>query len=241
MIRRFVALASVALGAAACHFGANAEERDPGTTITRTYQIGAFDKIAVAGPYEVTVTTGSQPGASASGGDKLLDETEVVVEEGTLKIRPKKRGGLSFSWGKRGKAQFTVSTAMLRAATIGGSGGIKVDQVDGDFEGRIGGSGDLALAAIKGGAVDLTIGGSGTISAAGTAQSTDIKIGGSGSVDASGLIAKTASVAIGGSGDARVNASDSADVKIAGSGDVVITGGAKCEVRKAGSGNATCG
>lgn len=241
MTRRLITIAAAALAASACNVGANAEERDPGASVTRTYQIGAFDKIAVAGPYDVTVSTGGQPGASAIGGDKLLDDTEVVVEGNVLKIRPKKRNGLSFNWGRTGKAKFAVTTAMLHGAAIGGSGGITIDQVDGDFKGVIGGSGDLVLTAVKGGTIDFAIGGSGTITAAGTAQSTNIKIGGSGEVDASGLAAKTANVKIGGHGDVKANASDAATVKIAGSGDVVITGGAKCAVSKAGSGNVTCG
>ena len=116
------------------------------------------------------MATGGEPSASATGGDKLLDETDVYVEGNVLKIRPKKRGGMNFSWGKRGTAKFTVSTAMLHGAAIGGSGGITVDKVDGDFKAAIGGSGDLKVAAITGGAVDLSIGGSGSISAAGTAQ-----------------------------------------------------------------------
>ncbi|MCY7271010.1 MAG: DUF2807 domain-containing protein [Sphingomonas bacterium] len=240
MIRTFT-IAAAALAATACNVGADAENRDPGSSVTRTFQLGAFDKIAVAGPYEVRVVTGGTPGASATGGDKLLDETEVVVDGDTLKIRPKKKNGISLNWGRQGKAEFTVTTAMLHGARIAGSGGIAVDKVDGDFKGTVAGSGDLALAAVKGGAVEFAVGGSGTITAAGTAQSTNIKVGGSGDVDASALAVKTASVAVGGSGNVQANASDSATVKIAGSGDVTITGGAKCSVSKAGSGNVTCG
>lgn len=241
MIRRFVTISAAALVASACNVGANAEERDPGASVSRNYQLAAFDKIEVAGPYDVTVTTGGQPGASAKGGDKLLDETEVVVENGTLKIRAKKRKGIRWSWGKRGKAEFTVTTAMLHEAGIAGSGGISVDKVEGDFKGGVAGSGDLTLAAVNGGAVELEIAGSGKITAAGKAQSTKVGIAGSGDVQAGGLAARTADVSIAGSGNVQANASDSAKVDIAGSGNVTVTGGAKCDVSKAGSGNVTCG
>ena len=113
---RTLTLAAVAIAASACHMGADAEERDPGTSVSRSYQIGAFDRIEVAGPYEVKVATGGTPGASATGGEKLLDETEVVVEGNVLKIRPKKRTGIHWGWSKRGKAEFTVTTAMLHGA-----------------------------------------------------------------------------------------------------------------------------
>jgi hypothetical protein len=238
---RKLTIAAVAVAATACHVGAEAEERDAGTTVSRNYQLGAFDKIEVSGPYDVTVTTGGAPGANATGGDKLLDETEVIVEGNTLKIRAKKHKGISWSWGRQGKVKFSVSTAVLHGAEIAGSGGIAVDKVVGDFNGEVAGSGDLNVAAINGGDVKLTVAGSGEIKAAGTSASTKIDIAGSGDVDASGLAAKTAAVSIAGSGNVRTSASETARVDIAGSGDVAITGGAKCSVSKAGSGNVTCG
>ena len=238
---RTITIAAVALAASACHVGAEAEERDPGSSVTRNYQLGAFDKIEVAGPYAVKVTTGGAPGASATGGDKLLDETEVIVEGNVLKIRPKKKNGFRWSWGKRGKAEFTVTTAMLHGAGIAGSGGVTVDKVDGDFKGEIAGSGNLQLAAVNGGAVSFEIAGSGKVAATGKAQSTSIEIAGSGNIDASRLAARTADVSIAGSGNVKASASDTAKVEIVGSGNVAITGGAKCVIDKVGAGNVTCG
>ena len=240
MIRTFT-IAAAALAASACNVGAEAEERDPGSSVSRTYQLGAFDKIEVAGPYSVKVTTGGAPGASATGGDKLLDETEVIVEGDTLKIRPKKKNGIRFSWGKKGKAEFTVTTAMLHGAVIAGSGGITVDKVEGDFKGEVAGSGNLKLAAVNGGAVSFEIAGSGKVAAIGKAQSTSIEIAGSGTIDASRLAARTADVSIAGSGNVKASASDTAKVEIVGSGNVAITGGAKCVIDKVGAGNVTCG
>ena len=234
---RIASLAAVGLLATGCHVGAGAEERDPGPEASRTYQVGAFDKVAVAGPYEVNVITGAQGGVSAKGGSNLLDETDVVVEDGTLKIKPKKHK--HFSW-HNGKAVFTVNAAALRGAAIAGSGGITVDKVAGDFDGDVAGSGDLKLASVAGGAIKLSIAGSGGVDAAGKADSVDISIAGSGDVRASGLASRTADVSIAGSGNVAANASESADVSIMGSGDVDISGGANCSVSKAGSGDVRC-
>jgi hypothetical protein len=236
---RIAYVAAVALLAGACHVGADAEDRDPGNQVTRQYQVGAFDKIAVAGPYEVNVVTGAQGGISAKGGENLLEETEVLVEDGTLKIKPKKRRGIHWSW-RGGKAVFTVNAAALRGAAIAGSGGINVDKVAGDFDGDVAGSGDLKLASVAGGAIKLAIAGSGGVDAAGKADSVNISIAGSGDVRAGGLASRTADVSIAGSGNVAANASESADVSIMGSGDVEISGGAKCSVSKAGSGNVNC-
>lgn len=239
MTIRFATAAAVVLLTGACHVGSRAEDREPGPEVSRNYQVGAFDKVAVSGPYEVNVVSGGAAGISAKGGSNLLDETEVVVEDGTLKIKPKKRRGIHFNW-RDGKAVFTVNAAALRGAAIAGSGGITVDKVKGDFDGDVAGSGDLKLASVEGGAIKLAIAGSGGVDAAGKADSVDISIAGSGDVRAGGLAARTADVSIAGSGNVAANATETADVSIMGSGDVEISGGAKCSVSKAGSGDVRC-
>lgn len=236
---RLIALAAAAAAVAACSAGSRAEEHDAGPDASRTYQVGAFSKIRVAGPYDVAITTGGTPMAAASGSARLLDKTEVLVEGDTLVIRPKKKDGFNWSW-SRGKASFTVSTAMLNGAAVAGSGDIKVDRVEGDFAGEVAGSGGIEVGAIKGGRAELEIAGSGKIRAAGSANEVAIEIAGSGDVDAAALAARTAAIEIAGSGNVRAQVSDSADVRIAGSGDVEVSGGARCNVRKAGSGNVRC-
>jgi hypothetical protein len=239
MNRRFVTAAAVALLAGACHVDSWAENRDPGPEVGRNYQVGAFDKLAVSGPYDVVVVSGGAPGVSAKGGSNLLDQTEVVVENGTLKIRPKKRSGIHFNW-HSGKAVFTVNAAALHGAEVAGSGGISVDKVAGDFDGAVAGSGDLKLASVSGGKVKLAIAGSGGIDAAGKADSVQMEIMGSGDIRAAGLTSRKANVSVAGSGNVAANASETAAVSIAGSGNVDIKGGAKCTVSKAGSGDVVC-
>ena len=238
-MRRLIALAAAMAAVAACSADGRAEEHDAGPDTSRTYEVGAFSKIKVAGPYDVAITTGGKPMAAASGSARLLDKTEVLVEGDTLVIRPRKKKGFGWSW-SRGKASFTLSTAMLNAAAVAGSGDIRVDRVDGDFSGKVAGSGGIEVGAIKGGNAELEIAGSGSVRAAGTADQVTAKIAGSGDIDATGLAARAATVKIAGSGNVRARASDSAAVNIAGSGDVEVTGGAKCTVKKAGSGNVRC-
>jgi len=239
-MRRFTIPASVAiaLAAAGCHRAADAEDRNAGPKVDRTYQVGSFSKIEVAGPYDVKVVTGGTPGVIAHGGENLLNETEVVVDGDELKIRPKKHRGWHWS---NGTAQFTVNVAALRAATIAGSGGITVDKVSGDFDADVAGSGDLRLPSVAAGKLKLAIAGSGGLMAAGTADNVDISIAGSGDVDAKSLVTRTADVSIAGSGGVTAHATEKADVSIMGSGDVELTGGAKCSVSKMGSGDVHCG
>ncbi len=237
----FVALAAIATLAGGCNFSSNAEARDAGPAVDRSYQVGAFDRVEVAGPYEVTVTTGGQPGVVAHGGEAILAETEIVVENGELTIGPKDKKNRRWNWGKDGKVRVDVTAAALRGATIAGSGTMLIDRVaGGDFEGEVAGSGDLGIAQIDAGKVAMAIAGSGKVRAAGKARALDVNIAGSGDVDFSGLEAVAADVSIAGSGNVRARATSSAAVSIMGSGDVEITGGAKCAVSKQGSGNVRC-
>ncbi len=243
MTRLIPTLAITALAALAggCSFNGSAEARNAGPTTDRNYQVGAFDRIVVAGPYDVTVATGRQPGVRAHGGQAILDETEIKVENGALIIGPRNKHGMRWNWGDDGKVTVAVSAAALHGATLAGSGNVRIDHVaGGDFKGEVAGSGDLAIDRIEAGTVALAIAGSGNINATGKANKLDASIAGSGDIDLSKLETVEASVSIVGSGNVRARATARADVTTMGSGDVEVTGGAKCSVSKHGSGDVSC-
>lgn len=240
-MRKSIAAAVIAASAATGACGQHHE--GPGPSVSRSYQVGNFQQIEVAGPYDVTVKTGGNPGVSAQGSQNLLDKTTVEVRGNKLVIQPQEHHGFSFfSFGTRGSANFTVTVPQLSAAAIAGSGDIHVDRVQGaSFEGSVAGSGGLDVAAVDVQALKLSIGGSGSAKAAsGKAQSGDYSIGGSGDIDAGAVQTQQSKVSIAGSGSVKANASGSANVSIMGSGDVDVAGGAKCTVNKAGSGSVTC-
>lgn len=236
---RLLIASTAAIALAGCHFGGKAESREAGPEASRNYQVASFDRIEVAGPYDVAVTTGGATSVAASGGANLLDETEVMVEDGALVIRPKKHKGMRFHW-NGGKARFAVNVEALRGAAIAGSGDVSVDKVDGDFAGEVAGSGSIGVGALNGGKTTVEIAGSGEFTGSGRVDALEVDIAGSGDVDLAGLTAKTAEISIAGSGNVKANASETADVNIMGSGDVELGGGAKCNVSKAGSGNVRC-
>jgi hypothetical protein len=235
-------LAAIVAASALAGCQVHAQE-DGGPTVSKTYSVGNFSAIEVAGPYDVEVRTGSNPSVSGSGGQRLLERTVVEVQGDKLVIRPENNHNMfHWGWGHRGKAHFVVTVPQLRAATIAGSGGIKVDRVAGDsFEGTVAGSGALLLASAEVQSLKLSIGGSGAVSAlGGSAKSAEYDIAGSGGIDAAGLSAERAKVSIAGSGSVKAKATGTAQVDIMGSGDVAVSGGAKCSVSKAGSGSVHC-
>ena len=223
--------------------GCQVRAENGGAPISRNYQVGNFQKIEVVGPYDVQVRTGTNPGVSARGSEKLLERTTVELQGDKLVIRPQRHGGwFNFGWSSHGKAEFVVTVPQLRGATIAGSGDITVDQVHGDsFEGTVAGSGGLNLGSANVQWLKLTIAGSGAAkAAAGKVQNGEYEIAGSGDVDARSVQADQAKVSIAGSGSVRAQATKTADVSIMGSGDVDVTGGAKCSISKAGSGDVRC-
>jgi hypothetical protein len=241
-MRKSIAAVVIAASAATSACGQMHDE-GAGPTVSRNYQVGNFHEVEVAGPYDVTVRTGANPGVSGQGSEKLLDRTVVVVQGDKLVIHPQERHGwFNFGWNINGKANFTVTVPQLSGATIAGSGDIRVDQIKGDrFEGTVAGSGGLNVDNVDVGSLKLSIAGSGSAkTAAGRAQSADYSIGGSGDIDAGAVRTQQAKVSIAGSGSVKAHAAASADVSIMGSGDVDVSGGAKCSVSKAGSGSVRC-
>ena len=239
-MRKSFAAAVIAASTATSACG---QHGDAGPNVSRNYQVGNFQQIEVAGPYDVSVRTGANPSVSAEGSQKLLDKTVVVVQGDKLVIHPGERhhGFFNFSWNS-GKASFTVTVPQLNAANIAGSGDLRVDHVKGDsFDGAVAGSGDLQVESVEVGALKLDIGGSGSVKArGGTARTAEYSIGGSGKIDAGNVQTQQAKVSIAGSGSVKAHATGTADVSIMGSGDVDVGGGAKCTVNKTGAGSVRC-
>ena len=238
-MRKLIAAAVVCASASACGQG---HAEDGGATTSRNYQVGNFQQIEVAGPYNVEVRTGTNPSVSGRGSEKLLERTVVEVRGDKLVIHPEEHHSWFGGWSTRGNANFTVTVPQLRGAAIAGSGDIKVDRVQGpSFEGAVAGSGSLSIASMDVQSLKLDIGGSGGVKAgSGKAQTAEYSIGGSGDVDAGAVAAQKLKVSIAGSGGVRAHSSGTADVSIMGSGDVEIAGGAKCSVSKMGSGSVRC-
>jgi len=213
-----------------------------GPTVSRNYQVGNFQEIEVAGPYDVTVQTGANPGVSARAGESLLDRTTVEVQGNKLVIQPKGHGLFNFSFGSRHKAEFTVTVPQLSSATLAGAGDLNVNAVHGDsFEATLAGAGDIGIGSVDVKSLKVSMAGAGDAKVgSGKAEIAEYSAVGAGDIDARGVVTRDAKVTIAGSGDVHANATGAAVVEVMGSGDVDIAGGAKCSVTKHGSGDVRC-
>lgn len=238
-MRRAIAIALLAAAVAAAGCGQDREDGG-GPTVERDFPVGGFERIEVAGPYEVEVRTGSNPSVHASGPEKDIERLVVEVRGDRLLIHPRKDRRM-FNWASHDGIRIAVTVPQLRGAAIAGSGGISIDRVTGpSFKGEIAGSGNLEVEAAEVESIQLSIAGSGDINAAGKARNAEYNIAGSGDIDAEKLIAETAKVSIAGSGNVTAHATATAEINSLGSGDVALSGGAKCNVSKHGSGDVHC-
>jgi len=234
-------LIAALLPATACHASWEKEGhaiQPSGKGATRSFAASGFTGVELRGPDDVDVKTGPNFQVTAEGDSAILDQLEIEVVDGTLRVGRKDHQGSWFSNDPGLKVH--VVMPKLASAGVAGSGDLSVDKAEGDVRAAISGSGNLSIASLNSGETDLSIAGSGDLSAAGAARNLKVSIAGSGDVAAEGLTAGGADISVVGSGNVRARVQGEAKVSIAGSGDVDLAGGAKCQVSAMGSGEAHC-
>lgn len=239
MRSKAVIVAALLLGA--CGVGNAQDHKASGPQSSRSFAVRGFDRIALRGSDDVIVKVGDAESVNVTGPAEVLDQLEVEVKNGELRLGRKRNAiGISMS-GARGHAVFTVTLPRLAAAAVAGSGDMSVDRAEGPaFSGAVAGSGNLKIGALKAETASFDVAGSGNTEIGGGARALKVSIAGSGDVDGAGFKAETAQINIASSGNVRAGVARDADVSILGSGDVEIIGSAKCRVSKMGSGTVRC-
>jgi putative autotransporter adhesin-like protein len=243
-MRKLLAILPAAVLAAACSAGAQEGAREEGERAPRgaqgqrAFEVGEFQSVSLEGSHDVVVAVGGAPSVRAEGDADAIEHLDIRVENGALKIGSRRDGWFSRN---RGHVTVHVTAPALNAASIGGSGDMRIDRIEtASFNASIGGSGDMAIGALRARNANFSIAGSGDIEAAGQAEQASISIAGSGSVSAERLETRRADVSLVGSGDVSLSASETVDASIMGSGDVNVRGSARCTVSKMGSGDVHC-
>jgi hypothetical protein len=240
-MRRLFVVTIAALAVAACSAGAQSGSDGGGQRTQRNFDVGQFQSVSLGGSPNVIVTVGGAHSVRAEGDADALERLDIRVENGELRIGTR-RGNLGFGSRNRQSVTIHVTAPSLAAASIGGSGDMRIDRVEGEsFSASIAGSGDMNVAALRVADANFSVAGSGAISAAGTTQRSRVSVAGSGDVNLEALETRAASVSVVGSGNVITRAMETAEVSVMGSGDVQVTGSARCTVNKMGSGDVRCG
>ena len=225
-----------------------------GEVVREDRVVDAFTEVALLGSLDLEVDVGGETAVAVVCGSEVLTDVITEVEDGTLVVRL--RSGAI--WAPLGQCEVHARTPGLVAATLNGSGTLRVDNADGDFE-RIllEGSGDVDVAGEAVGLLDAQLVGSGTLTVDGIAStaldvgltgSGDVRLSGqtgmatmaldgSGSIEALDLTAEDATIGLSGSGDIDLTVTGTADVVVTGSGTVHLAGNPETDIDIRGSGD----
>jgi hypothetical protein len=230
-----LALAASASGGA---FATDRTVHGSGHASTERRAVAGFERVSIAGSFEVEIRQGTQEGVELTGDDNLLALVETRIEgpagSATLKIGLKDDTQLETTR----PIQLRIDLIHLSSLHLGGSGSVAAKDLHATKLGvSIGGAGSVALPGLETERLAVDIGGSGRLGADGRANELSVSIGGSGSAALPQLLAGDAKIAIAGSGKADVNVSRHLSISIAGSGVVHHSGAAVPKVSVAGSGS----
>jgi len=232
---------AILIGLFLATFSANAQSKisGNGNVTTRKVNTESYDRVNVAGFYDVFLVAGGEGKITVEGESNLIEHVSVTVEDGTLKIATEKGKKISPSMGK--SIVITVPFESLSEVNLTGSGDVKGKNTikATHFETKITGSGDISLD-VEASKIDAEVTGSGDLVIKGKAGEFNCKITGSGDLNAFGLESGKVNSTVSGSGDCKITCSDSLEARVNGSGDIQYKGDPKHKDTKvSGSGSIT--
>ena len=233
--RRLLAASLAALSLPA--FAARQEVRGSGRVSSERRSAAGFDRIAVAGRFELELRQGGAEGVELSGEDNLLSlvETRVEGKDGaTLRISPRRDIDLRPSLPIR----IRVDLIRLTSVDLAGDATVRASGLrTAKLALAIGGAGDIAISGLEAERLAVNVGGSGKLAIDGRSAEASLSIAGSGRVALPALAADEVSISIAGSGSAEVRAERTLKISIAGSGRVRHSGAAQPVVSIVGTGD----
>jgi len=213
----------------------NKKIKGNGDIVTKNRSVSNYDKIGVAGAFDVKLIKGTEGEITVKTDENLQDYIITEVENGSLSIKTKK----GYQIKSNRKIEITVTFEAIEAVSLAGSGDVySSDEINNSkLNLALSGSGNMDLnVATK--SLNSSIAGSGNIKLNGTTNELLSSISGSGNLNGYNLKAVIANAKIAGSGNVKVNAVNEIHAKIAGSGNVYYTGNPKIvKSNSAGSGS----
>lgn len=215
----------------------------PADAATAKFPLANFDQVALQGPDSVRVVGGSAFAVETDGPQEALDQLDLRVEQGTLKVRRKQDKDWHWDWRRsKARAQITVTLPVIRGASLSGAGDLDVraPTAKDQFVASLSGAGDLRVANAGARMVEIRLSGAGNIRLDGAADQLVAGVSGSGNVDARGLATRTARLNVSGVGNIHARVSESVTGGVSGVGNVDVVGGARCTLSKSGVGSVHC-
>ena len=209
-----------------------------GNTVTIDRSVGEYDRVALAGWFDVELVDGDEGELTITGEENLLEYIKTEVKDGKLTIKQKKGVNLKPSNWKEG-ILIVVPVEQINGVSLSGSGDIvgKTALKSDNFKTSISGSGDITLE-VEAKSVDASMSGSGDMNLSGRATDFEVSVSGSGDIRAYDLEADFVEAQVSGSADIKVTANEMLKARVSGSGDISYKGNPKkIDTKSSGSGD----
>jgi len=206
-----------------------------GNIVTKTRNVGDYDKVSVAGSFDVTLVAGNEGSLSIKIEDNLLEYLITEVVNGSLKIKWEKGVNIRTRKG----VYITVPFEEIEAVKLSGSGDITSDDVikATDFYTSVSGSGDIKLN-VEADEITSKVTGSGDVTLKGNSPFLKTSVTGSGDFHGFNLKTKKVEAKVTGSGDISVFVTENLNARVTGSGDIDYKGNPEIQnTRVTGSGD----
>jgi len=195
----FIIAAGVAALAASAAWAHDSEK------VSKTLALTDFEKIDIAGVYEINVKVGPSYSIALSGPQDEMDRVEASVKNGVLVLsqRDRKRGERNRNHNHGVEAVITMPS--LKGFEVSGVVDGEIDGIDSDtFELEVSGVGDIEMN--------------------GQCGNLKAQVSGVGDLDAEGFECRSVDVDVSGVGSASVFASEEVAAHISGMGDIDVYG-----------------
>lgn len=206
-----------------------------GNIITDTRSVGDYDKIGIAGNFDVELVKGTEGKITITADKNLMEHIITEVKDGSLKVKPKKKYNLR----PTKQIKIVISFENIEALSLAGSGDIFSSHVISSDELKlsVAGSGDVVLK-VDTDVLKSSVAGSGNIKLTGKADQLKCSVAGSGNINAYELKADVVKASTAGSGNIKVHAVNEIHASSAGSGNIYYSGNPEVEKAKSvGSGS----
>jgi len=181
------------------------DDRERGDDKTSSVAVADFDRISVAGVFELEVGVGGEYALTLSGKEEDLQRTTARVVDGVLILDTAERD-------RDGKRRLVKHGVTAKVALPALNGVDIAGVVDGDIRG------------VDAESFSADLSGVGDVNISGTCGSLTANVSGVGDLDAGDLKCRSVDVDVSGIGSASIYASESVDAQIAGIGKINVSG-----------------
>lgn len=195
-------------------------ERGNGQIITEEFSdIGNFDKVVIAGSFEVVLRESNQPNLIVMTDENLMRLIEVENDNGTLEIRSKKKLRPSDD------SKLIVEYTSLEQIEVAGAAALQAENTikESELTINMSGAGEVDLA-VDVNELEIDVSGAGAVQMKGYAKTQKISMSGAGGYDGEKLESEICSISISGVGGAKVYVTGELDASVSGVGGVTYRG-----------------